>query len=130
MQNLSLTKQSSLDAEQHLSVSSGVMARLFAVHGHCPLVEREFRPFETLVTSIISQQLSAKAAETIKMRIRTLVPDLVPQVFCQCHQADCVSQGFHPQRFVILANWRSKSAPANSILKNCGARLKMKLKRF
>jgi DNA-3-methyladenine glycosylase II len=79
--NLSLSNQSILDAERHLQASCGVMARLIADHGHSPLAEREFRPFETLVTSIISQQLSAKAADTIKMRIRALVPDLDPQVF-------------------------------------------------
>jgi DNA-3-methyladenine glycosylase II len=57
------------------------MARLIEKHGHCSLADRELRPFETLTTSIISQQLSAKAADTIKLRIHALVPDFTPQGF-------------------------------------------------
>jgi len=49
------------------------MARLIAQHGHCPLAEREFEPFHMLANSIISQQLSAKAAATIKQRVGVLV---------------------------------------------------------
>ena len=54
------------DAEQHLSQSCQIMARLIVQHGPCPLADREFRPFQTLANSIISQQLSAKAADTIE----------------------------------------------------------------
>jgi DNA-3-methyladenine glycosylase II len=79
MWNLLLSKQSTLDAEQHLSAACDVMARLIADHGRCSLADREFHPFETLVTSIISQQLSARAADTIKLRIHALVPNLTPQ---------------------------------------------------
>ena len=53
------------DAERHLRQSCRVMARLIVEHGSCPLADREFRPFQTLANSIISQQLSAKAADTI-----------------------------------------------------------------
>lgn len=50
-------------AERHLSKSDAVMKRLIAEHGHCPLANWEYNPFHTLVTSIISQQLSSKAAD-------------------------------------------------------------------
>lgn len=60
-------------AEKHLSQSCEVMARLIIVHGSCPLAGREFMPFQTLVTSIISQQLSAKAADTIERRVLAVV---------------------------------------------------------
>jgi DNA-3-methyladenine glycosylase II len=49
------------------------MKRLIARHGHCPLAEREFQPFHMLANSIISQQLSTKAAATIKQRMGELV---------------------------------------------------------
>jgi DNA-3-methyladenine glycosylase II len=45
------------------------MKRLIAEHGPCPLAKREYHPFHALVTSIISQQLSSKAADTIESRI-------------------------------------------------------------
>jgi len=60
-------------AERHLAKVDPVMRRLIAKHGHCPLAEREFAPFHTLANSIISQQLSAKAAATIKQRVGALV---------------------------------------------------------
>jgi DNA-3-methyladenine glycosylase II len=49
------------------------MRRLIARHGHCPLAEREIDPFHLLANSIISQQLSTKAAAAIKQRVGELV---------------------------------------------------------
>ena len=66
------------EAERHLSQSDEVMARLVSDHGACPLSEREFRPFHTLATAIISQQLSAKAADTIKRRVSQITPSPFP----------------------------------------------------
>ena len=60
-------------AERHLAKIDAVMKRLIARHGHCPLAEREFQPFHILANSIISQQLSTKAAATIKQRVGELV---------------------------------------------------------
>lgn len=68
-------------AEKHLSQSCEVMARLVIVHGPCPLAGREFLPFQTLATSIISQQLSAKAADTIERRVLAIVPTFTPAGF-------------------------------------------------
>ena len=59
--------------ERHLAKADPVMKRLIAKHGHCPIAEREFEPFHMLANSIISQQLSTKAAATIKERVGTLV---------------------------------------------------------
>lgn len=69
------------EAVRHLTHSCEVMARLVAAHGTCQLAYREFRPFQTLTTSIISQQLSAKAAETIKCRVLEVVPSFCPSGF-------------------------------------------------
>jgi 3-methyladenine DNA glycosylase/8-oxoguanine DNA glycosylase len=49
------------------------MARLIVEHSPCPLADREFRPFLTLANSIISQQLSAKAADTME-RVGDFMP--------------------------------------------------------
>ncbi|HEX7642569.1 MAG TPA: DNA-3-methyladenine glycosylase 2 family protein [Burkholderiaceae bacterium] len=57
------------------------MAGLIRVHGPCRLADREFRPFQTLANSIISQQLSAKAADTIERRVHAIVPGLTPAGF-------------------------------------------------
>ena len=60
-------------AERHLAKADPIMRRLIARHGHCPLAEREFQPFHMLANSIISQQLSTRAAATIKQRVGELV---------------------------------------------------------
>ncbi len=61
--------------------SCRVMARLIVEHGPCPLANLEFRPFQTLANSIISQQLSAKAADTIERRVQAIVPGFTPAEF-------------------------------------------------
>jgi len=60
-------------AERHLAKADPIMRGLIAKHGHCPIAEREFLPFHMLANSIISQQLSTKAAATIKVRVGALV---------------------------------------------------------
>lgn len=61
-------------AETYLSQSCHVMARLIQVHGRCLVAERKTTAFQTLATSIISQQLSARAADTIRQRVVALLP--------------------------------------------------------
>jgi len=61
-------------AERHLAKADPIMKRLIARHGRCPLAEREFQPFHMLANSIISQQLSTKAAAAIKQRLAALIP--------------------------------------------------------
>ena len=67
------TEKAIREAERWLRKSDVVMKRLVADHGPCPLAEWEYWPFHTLVTSIISQQLSAKAADTIEQRVSEIV---------------------------------------------------------
>ena len=57
------------------------MAQLVTTHGTCQLARRKFRPFHTLTTSIMSQQLSAKAADTIEKRVVELVQSFCPSAF-------------------------------------------------
>ena len=79
------------EAERHLSAVDPVMGRLVARHGPCQLGSRRRNPFHTLCTSIISQQLSSKAADTIQTRVQTLLrarPYLKPAHFLAAKHAD------------------------------------------
>jgi len=75
----SLTQDEIVKAQKHLSRVCPVMAELIAKHGTCTLAGREFSPFATIATSIIGQQLSMKAADTIERRVLALVDELTPE---------------------------------------------------
>jgi DNA-3-methyladenine glycosylase II len=64
-----LTEKVVREAERHLGKSDAVMETLIAEHGPCPFAQWEYHPFHTLVVSIINQQLSSKAADTIENRV-------------------------------------------------------------
>jgi DNA-3-methyladenine glycosylase II len=71
-------------AEIHLSRVDPVMGSLIARHGPCRLGASPRDPFHTLCTSIISQQLSTRAADTIQQRVHVLLradPHLQPRHF-------------------------------------------------
>ena len=71
-------------AERCLAAADPIMKRLIAAHGHCPLAAREYAPFHMLANSIISQQLSTKAASAIKQRLTGLLPaPFAPEKFLQ-----------------------------------------------
>src|SRR5689334_7113467 len=59
-------------AEKHLR-RDVIMGRLVEKHGPCTLGAKKRDPFHTLCVSIISQQLSSKAADTIASRVETLI---------------------------------------------------------
>jgi len=59
-------------AEAHLRRRDRRLARLIEAHGPCTLGRRRRDPFHVLCTSIISQQLSSKAADTIQARVEAL----------------------------------------------------------
>jgi len=61
-------------AEAHLRQSDRAMAKLISTHGPCTLNRRTSDLFHTLVVSIISQQLSAKASDSIERRVAECVP--------------------------------------------------------
>lgn len=60
-------------AEAHLAAFDPVMAQLIAQHGPCTLGAKHRDPFHVLCASIIGQQVSAKAADTIQARVATLI---------------------------------------------------------
>ncbi len=61
-------------AHDHLAAGTGPLAALVREHGPMRLSPRRNR-FEALVASIVSQQLSTRAASTIMGRVISLVPD-------------------------------------------------------
>jgi DNA-3-methyladenine glycosylase II len=69
-----LTPATLRKAETQLGQSDRVMAKLINTHGPCTLNRRSFDLFHTLVVSIVSQQLSAKASDTIERRIAKCIP--------------------------------------------------------
>jgi DNA-3-methyladenine glycosylase II len=82
-------------AEAHLADADPVMAQLIVRHGPCKLgARRVTSPFETLVGSIISQQLSSKAAATIKGRVYALVgAPFEPAAFLAAHAEELRAAG-------------------------------------
>lgn len=72
------------EADRHLAQADPVLGALIRRHGPCTLGLNARDPFHVLCTSIISQQLSTKAADTIQGRVEALVkanPHLEPAHF-------------------------------------------------
>lgn len=59
--------------ERSLARKDKQLAALIRAHGPCTMGSRRRDPFHVLCTSIISQQLSVKAADTIQARVATAV---------------------------------------------------------
>jgi DNA-3-methyladenine glycosylase II len=55
------------------------MAELVVRHGPCQIAALDYKPFETLAGSIISQQLSVKAADTIEKRVLAIINAMTPE---------------------------------------------------
>jgi len=72
------------EAERHLAAADPVIGHLIGRYGPCRLGHRRADPFHVLCTSIVSQQLSTKAADTIQARVQARVganPHLKPAHF-------------------------------------------------
>ena len=59
------------DAERHLTRADPVLAELIRKHRPCTLTASRRDPFHVMCSSIIGQQLSIKAADTIQARVMT-----------------------------------------------------------
>jgi DNA-3-methyladenine glycosylase II len=68
-----LTREGIRKAERHLSRQDLIMAQIISSRAPCNLSDLSYRPFSTLARSIIGQQLSSKAAETISKRVRRAI---------------------------------------------------------
>lgn len=68
-----------VEAKIYLCEVDPILSNLIAKHGKCPLLRSSGNPYGTLLRSIISQQLSVKAANTIERRVIALVKDFSPE---------------------------------------------------
>jgi len=66
------------EAKSHLRACDDVLAQIIDVHEEPPLRSKG-RVFETLVHSIVGQQISAKAADAVWKRFLGLVGDVEPE---------------------------------------------------
>jgi DNA-3-methyladenine glycosylase II len=67
--HMPITAADILAAEKYLSRRDPLMRRLISRHKPCGLAGKRRDPFHVLCTSIVSQQLSTKAADTIQGRV-------------------------------------------------------------
>ena len=77
-------------AVAHLSKTDTVMAQLIANYPHASLVSRG-DPFLTLVRSVVGQQISVRAADTIWLRLREALPGISPTTIL-AHPAETLRQ--------------------------------------
>lgn len=83
------------EALVHLSAHCEVMAGLIDTHrppGFAPVDPADY--FDVLVCSIIGQQLSVRAADTIEARLRALVGPLTPERLLNASEDDLRGVGF------------------------------------
>ena len=71
--NKSLNKALINKAQVHLKASDGILSGLIERYGPCMIRPELDDPFHALASSIISQQLSARAARAIKSRLLNLL---------------------------------------------------------
>lgn len=90
-------------AEAHLRRRDKKLGRLIDRYGPCTLGRKRRDPFHVLCSSIIGQQLSIKAADTIQARVATAV--LASSRFMPAHFIDCE---FELLRACGLSNAKSK----------------------
>jgi DNA-3-methyladenine glycosylase II len=65
-------------AELFLSQADPILGKLIQLHGPCTICFDNIDPFVKLVSSIIGQQLSAKAARTIRKRVFRHLAEITP----------------------------------------------------
>ena len=66
-----------IKAKRHLARSDPVLAKIIRAHPRVSL-ERRGEPFYTLARSIVGQQISVKAAQSIWNRVAALAPQMQP----------------------------------------------------
>ncbi|AVG23260.1 DNA 3-methyladenine glycosylase II [Pontimonas salivibrio] len=83
------------EALTHLGDRCEVMAGLIGIHrppGFAPVEPEKY--FDVLVCSIVGQQLSVRAADTIEARLRALVGPLTPERILDAREEDLRALGF------------------------------------
>ena len=99
-------------AERHLAASDAKLAALIARVGPCRLqVEGLASPFAALVESIVYQQLTGKAAQTIHGRLVALFPQrrVNPQRLLATHHRRLRSSGLSRAKVLALKDLAAKT---------------------
>jgi DNA-3-methyladenine glycosylase II len=73
MPTLADRRRANLEAQRHLQRSDPPFGQLIRAHGACTLGLKRRDPFHVLASSIIGQQLSTRAADTIQARVEALI---------------------------------------------------------
>ena len=113
------------EAEAHLRRRDKKLARLIEQYGPCTLGRKRRDPFHVLCSSIIGQQLSIKAADTIQLRVATAV--LAGSRFMPAHFIDAE---FELLRACGLSNAKSRWLIAIAQAVHSGAFSFAKLRRM
>ena len=100
-------------AVRHLKRADPVMARVIDTVGRCEYAPYHDRPhFDALISSIIYQQISGKAADTILRRVQALYDDSFPTPHQLLETADARlrSAGLSRQKIGYLRDLAGKAA--------------------
>jgi len=92
-------------AEKHLSKVDPVMRRLIKRHGPCRIHELKHSLFHSLASSVIGQQLSVKAADTIQHRVMKLTSQpLTPKSYLAVSDDDLRAAGLSKSKVSYIRN--------------------------
>ncbi|SDO02438.1 DNA-3-methyladenine glycosylase II [Paenibacillus sp. yr247] len=100
-----------------LSQSDSKLASLIELIGDLTLTPSHV-PFESLVMSIISQQLSAKAAATIKSRVKVILPIISPELVLAAEEEAIRQCGVSYPKIRYIRDLSSKVMNGEVILDN------------
>ena len=84
-------------ATHELAQSDAVMAALIQRYPDSIMVSRG-QPFYTLVRSVVGQQISVRAADSIWARLEALCPRMTPRTMLQCEQEQLRSVGLSARK--------------------------------
>ncbi|UKS25788.1 DNA-3-methyladenine glycosylase [Paenibacillus sp. HWE-109] len=98
-----------------LSQADPKLAQLIRLVGELTLMPSS-HPFESLAMSIISQQLSAKAAATIKSRVKHLIPDFTPETVLAADEAAIRACGVSAPKIRYIRDLSSKITAGEVLL--------------
>ena len=107
-------------AEKHLQSKDATLCRVIKAHGPCTLCQDSVGLFEKLVGSIIGQQLSVKAAKTIRARVQLLVGQFCPDSFLNAPIDELRKAGLSRAKIRYVTTLSEMVKSRDIILENLG----------
>lgn len=99
-----LTTETIKDAECALSIKDTILSALIENFGPCDLCNGDTDYFKQLCFSIIGQQLSVKAANTIKNRVSLYVQEWTPQIIVSVDSSELRNAGLSNAKIKYIQN--------------------------